>query len=126
MSESQLLRYQNGGTVWNKGIPWSEEAKQKMSESRKGRQSPMKGKRHTEDAKQKMSESKKGITTNTPQSLPVLVTRIEDGYVYDFKSIGQAARELKLNRSNIVERMKENPDGVQIKEYYFQYKEKAA
>lgn len=127
MSDALNLSYQNGRTVWNKGIPWSEEAKQKMSEARKGIASPMKGRKHTEETKRKLSENKKGKTVETnPQNISVMVLNTKNGETYEFISIGQAARELKLNRSNIVLRLKENPNGVQIKEYYFQYKEKAA
>lgn len=43
-----------------KGIPLSDETKKKMSESRKGRLGPMKGKHHSEETKRKMAEVHKG------------------------------------------------------------------
>jgi len=53
-----------GFTAWNKGIPWSKETKQKLSESHKGllisSKHPMYGKHHTDESKQKISLSKKG------------------------------------------------------------------
>lgn len=54
----------------------SEESKQKMSESRKGKfigeLNPMFGKTHSQESKQKISESKKGKPSNTPKT-PVIM-----------------------------------------------------
>ena len=50
-----------GKPSWNKGKPWSIEARKKMSLTRKGRQSAFKGKIMSEESKRKISESKKGI-----------------------------------------------------------------
>lgn len=47
-------------TPWNKGIPMSEEAKIKLSETKIGCVSWMKGKHHSEETKKKISEAKKG------------------------------------------------------------------
>ena len=66
-------------TAWNKGLPWSKEArkqisngvkklwedpsyKQHMSDAHKGQQSAMKGKKHTAEALKRMSEVKLGKT----------------------------------------------------------------
>ena len=49
------------GNSWNKGKPKSEEQKKKMSELRKGKSNTFwKGKHHTEETKKKMRESLKG------------------------------------------------------------------
>ncbi|MFA5247875.1 MAG: NUMOD3 domain-containing DNA-binding protein [Patescibacteria group bacterium] len=50
-----------GRNPWNKGIPLSEEAKQKLSESCKGRIPWNKGVPHKQESKNKMSIKKKGI-----------------------------------------------------------------
>ena len=44
------------------GFKHSDESKQKMSESHKGRPAPNKGKKHSEEARRKMSEANKGRT----------------------------------------------------------------
>ncbi|MBA7652784.1 hypothetical protein ES703_60623 [subsurface metagenome] len=44
----------------HKGKKHTEETKRKMSESRKGENSPMYGRQHTEDSKRKISEKRKG------------------------------------------------------------------
>lgn len=49
-------------TAWNNGIPLTDEARQKMSESLKGKTSPMKGKKHSIEARKKMSITRKGRT----------------------------------------------------------------
>lgn len=48
-----------GKESWNKGKHWSVETRQKMSESHKGKQIWL-GKKHTETSKRKMSEAAKG------------------------------------------------------------------
>lgn len=51
-----------GGNIggWNKGIPMTDEAKEKISKSHKGITTWMKGKHHSEEARNKMSEGKMG------------------------------------------------------------------
>ena len=46
--------------IWNKGKQLSEEHRRKISQSNKGRSSPMKGLRHTDEARYKMSIIKSG------------------------------------------------------------------
>lgn len=57
-------RYGKGATAWNKGRHWSEEVKQRISESLKGKQvgkaNPFYGKHHTEETKRKISLANKG------------------------------------------------------------------
>lgn len=59
MSDEQKLRYKNLG-LSNKGKPKSEEHKQKLSESLKGRKPNYLGCKHTEEQRKKISDSKKG------------------------------------------------------------------
>ena len=49
-----------GTTPWNKGKPFSMEVRAKMSKIAMGRVSPMLGKKHSDEAKEKMSVSGKG------------------------------------------------------------------
>ena len=49
-----------GKDPWNKGIPRTEEEKQKMSESSKGQVAWNKGKQMSDEARKNMSEAKKG------------------------------------------------------------------
>ena len=124
ISKQKMSKSKIGSIPWNKGIPWSEEAKQKMSETKKGCPGTFKGRHHTEETKQILREQRVGKTLETnPQNVPIIATDTKDGKIYDFKSIGEAARELKLSRTNLVVRLKENPDGVQVKQFYFKYKE---
>ena len=55
-TRTRMSEVKKGKPSPNKGKPMSEEAKRKMSEAKKGK----KGKQHTEEAKRKMSEVKKG------------------------------------------------------------------
>lgn len=125
MSESCRQSYENGRSVWNKGIPWPEEVKKKMSESRKGQIPWIKGKHHSEETLKVIrenAEKRKGKTLEAnPQNIPVTAFDTKNGKTYEYISIGQAARELELNRPNVVQRLKENPSGVLIKQYLFHY-----
>ena len=47
--------------IHTEGKVTSEETRRKISESMKGRESPMKGKSHSEETRRKMSESNKGM-----------------------------------------------------------------
>lgn len=127
MSESCRKSYENGRSVWNKGVPWSEDMKQKMSESKKGQIPWIKGRHHNEATLKiirENSEKRRGKTLETnPQNISVTVVDTQNGKTYEFISIGQAARELRLNRPNVVQRLKENPNGVLIKQYVFHYKQ---
>ena len=59
-TKQKISETKRGTPTWNKGIPLTEECKRKMSESLKGRKSPMEGKHHSEETKRKISETKKG------------------------------------------------------------------
>lgn len=122
MSESAKNTYANGRSVWNKGIPWSEETKAKISETKKGCPGTFKGKHHKKETKEILREQRVGKTLeNNPQNVAVVAVD-EKGNVFDFLSIGQASSKLKLNRGNIQRRLQKNPDGCQIKNYFFRYK----
>lgn len=56
LGKGPLLNLTDGGEG-SSGLKMSDETKKKMSESRKGRISPMKGKRHSEEAKKKIGRS---------------------------------------------------------------------
>jgi len=74
--------YMSSKSSWNKGIPWSEDFKQKRSEAYKGyKQSEERRKKHSEKAKGVLN-TKKVIDTST-------------GIIYD--SVGKAAEALNLN-----------------------------
>lgn len=45
---------------WNKGLPWSEEAKKKNSDSQKGEKGNKWGKKNSEETRKKISRSNKG------------------------------------------------------------------
>ena len=50
------------GNTYRLGVPHTEEVKQKMRESRKGKNSPLFGKHLSEETKKKISDAKKGIS----------------------------------------------------------------
>lgn len=52
--------------AWNKGVPWSEEAKRKMSETRKGKPGTFKGKTHSEETRKMISEKLKAMHLVSP------------------------------------------------------------
>ena len=62
--KQKISNTKKGSIPWNKGKPWDEETKKKISESNTGKLSgenhPLYGKGHTEESKKKMSESHKG------------------------------------------------------------------
>ena len=60
----KISEAKKGQTIaWNKNIPCSKETKQKISDSNKGRVSPMKGVKMSKETKKKLSITKKGITS---------------------------------------------------------------
>lgn len=56
----QTRRERGSYTAWNKGIPWSEEAKNKISLARKGQISSRKGVKLSEETKRKIGLKSKG------------------------------------------------------------------
>jgi hypothetical protein len=54
-------RFKKGQIAYNKGIPISEETRQKQSIAMKGKPSPFKGKHHTLEMRETMSKARKGI-----------------------------------------------------------------
>ena len=83
--EDQLIneygRRTDGGTLVNvkgggHGLgPLSEETKQKMSQTLKGRPSPLKGRTHTDETKRKISLAKKGKTHTEETKLKMSLSR---------------------------------------------------
>jgi group I intron endonuclease len=59
-TKQKISESNKGKEAWNKGLPLSEETKQKISESNKGKISYWKDKFLSDNTKQKISESKKG------------------------------------------------------------------
>lgn len=68
--------------AWNKGIPWSEEAKAKMVRNHKG----MTGKKHTDEAKKKMSVGRTGKCTKQTH------TRYRGAIIATHKHTGEVIR----------------------------------
>ena len=59
-TKQKISESNKGREAWNKGLPLSDETKQKISESNKGKVSYWKDKNLCEETKQKISDSKKG------------------------------------------------------------------
>ena len=51
----------------NRGVPKSEEHRQKIIEAQRGEKNHMWGQHHSEEARQKMSESKQNVSNETRQ-----------------------------------------------------------
>jgi len=56
---SPKTEYKKGGIPWNKGIPCSQETREKLSKVLKGKKGTMVGKHHSEETKRKISEKHK-------------------------------------------------------------------
>lgn len=80
---------------------FNKETLQKMSDSHKGSKNHFFGKHHSEEAKQKMSEHKKGLYKlgNHPQAKPIMC--VETGVCYDCAA--SAGLETGINRMHIAE-----------------------
>jgi rubredoxin len=52
--------FKKGEPAWNKGVAWSQEVKDKVSLSKKGKPSSFLGQKHTPESLKKMSENRKG------------------------------------------------------------------
>lgn len=89
---------------------WDERVRLNRSNAQKGRDSPMKGKKHSKESLAKMSENRKGIVAYTK-----IVTR-SDGVV--FESLKDAAEDSGTNKPNITSQIKglrHNAGGFQFK-----------
>lgn len=71
-----LSDFFKGTAAWNKGIPCSEEWKRNLSESHKGKPSPMKGRKHKDVSKAKMSNSRRGRKISLESKLKMSKYRI--------------------------------------------------
>jgi len=72
---------------WNKGKPWSDDAKLKMSEARKGKSPANKGVPMSDEQKRKLSESKKG-------NIPGNKIKVTEEMIGDFKN-GMLRKEFR-------------------------------
>ena len=110
----------------SKGYKFSEEAKQKMSETRKGENNSMHGKRHSEESRRKMSESQRNRFSK-------IVKPIKNKPKYDrfkpvningqkYNTIKHASDSLNVTYTAIQYRCKSNNE--KWKSWYFIIKEK--
>jgi group I intron endonuclease len=100
------------------GSTHSDATKQIMSDAKKGSNHPMYGKNHTEETKTIISEANKGesnpnygktrsdetckkIILSMPTSIKIEVTDSTNNTITSYDSIGEAAKALNINRSNI-------------------------
>ena len=54
--------FKKGQSAWNKGVAWSQEIKDKVSQAKKGKPSTFKGRKHTAKARKIIGEKAKGRT----------------------------------------------------------------
>jgi len=59
-TKRKMSKAHKGQVAWNKGIPFSTEAKRKMCKAQKEKGNPFKGKKHSEESRKKMSNALKG------------------------------------------------------------------
>lgn len=98
----KVMNLTNGGEGIS-GWKHSEEAKEKIAESRRGKPAPNKGKPHTEDTKIKMAAAHEN--RETYYSLPVIAIDI-NGNEFEFLSGKEAATALSLNQGNVCATLK--------------------
>ena len=85
--------------AWNKGVPLTEEQRNKMSEALKGRASPFKGKHHSEETKKQCSEKRKGKMTGREHPRARKVKCIELNRIYD--TLADAAKDTNISSASI-------------------------
>lgn len=113
----------------NKGRKWSDDARRKMSEDRKGRKSPMEGKHHSEETKRKISEnhafkgksrpevSEKMSGKNNPHAKPVICITTNE----IFYTATEATKYYNINQTGVTDCCKGRqksagklPDGTKL------------
>ena len=87
-----------GHIPWNKGIPCSEEVKQKIGNANRGANSYWWHKEFPEEMKKKISEAKKGIATKVCR---VIQLTLSGEFIREWNSQSEAARTLGLDSSAI-------------------------
>lgn len=87
-----------GHTPWNKGIPCSEEIKQKISNANRGSNNYWWHREFPEEMKMKISKSKKGIATKVCK---VIQLTLSGEFIKEWPSMSEAARILGLDPSRI-------------------------
>ena len=88
LTKSEHMKLHNSGEKnpmfgkppWNKGKHHSAEARKKMSESRKGKNSPFLGKQHSEKTRRKMSKAHIGKHWYNNGVISVLARECPDGF----------------------------------------------
>lgn len=96
------------GKQYRLGKHNSEETKRKQSESMKGNKNPMYGKKQSEEiigkrvekikGKKRTEETKIKMMKSQPNSKQVLQYDLNGNFIREWESIGQAAKELNVNR----------------------------
>lgn len=96
-----LKNYYSENEVWNKGIPATEEAKEKNRLSNSGKNNGMWGRKHTEESKEKNRQAhlgkKASLEAREKMSKPIKC--VETGKIY--MSAIEASKELKCSYTNI-------------------------
>jgi len=80
--ESDPYGFKKGRATWNKGKPFPEESRQKMSRAKQGCIPWIKGRRHSEDTRRKLK------VTRARQVLPIKDTKIEVAIQNGLASLG--------------------------------------
>lgn len=96
-----LKKYYSKNEVWNKGVPATQEAKEKNRLSNLGEKNGMWGRKHTEESKEKNRQShlgkKASLKTRKKMSSPIQC--VETGKIYI--SAIEASQELECSYTNI-------------------------
>lgn len=121
-----------GNKSGSKGVEWSEEHKQRMSDAvsgekngmygRVGSLNPMYGKHRTEEEKRNISESRKGKTAwNKGQGTEVLQFTKDGQFVAKYSNASEASRKTGIDSSQIAHCCRGNPHYKSAGEYIWKY-----
>ena len=87
-----------GHSPWNKGVPCSEEIKQKIGNANRGPNNYWWHREFPEEMKRKISEAKKGIATKVSK---VVQLSLSGEFIREWPSMSEAAKILGLDPSRI-------------------------